>query len=489
MKARALPSAAFFAGLIIFLSVKVWLAFRPHVLIWDEAVYLGMGKYIYSLGSIGLWEILRPPLLPLILGVFWKASTSVFIWELIILAFSAGYAIVVYLLGKELFDDSVGSVAGSIVLLTPLYFLYSGFFLTDIPSAFFMMLSILLIVRHNYIFGGIIAGLAFLSRFPHGLAIAGIGLALLLPAWRECLQKYCRVILGFSTTVVPFIIFNYFMYRTEADFFDALLRPLILAAPHQGNVLAGTGRVLFYVTRIITDNFLYMFVLAGMIIYIARCLYVQKQTNILFFTAFLYLVYFSSIANKQDRFGFAFLGLFALIAAYGLVSLLRWGFGSCTTRMATGIILAVTFGALVIIPAMPGDYESPLAREMAYMRWRHTAEPPIVREFYQYFEERESNSRKIDGAILTADPVPAGYVDQRFVPYYFSVREGYKVFEQTLAHEQVGAIIYTPRSFVCAADDAECTQLLEKLERRLAGYPLMFNSSFDDNPYLIYEVK
>ena len=35
---------------------------------WDSAVYLGMGKHIYSLGEVGLWESSRPLIWPLILG-------------------------------------------------------------------------------------------------------------------------------------------------------------------------------------------------------------------------------------------------------------------------------------------------------------------------------------------------------------------------------------------------------------------------------------
>ena len=34
---------------------------------WDSSVYIGMGKYIYSLGHSGLWEDYRMPLFPLIL--------------------------------------------------------------------------------------------------------------------------------------------------------------------------------------------------------------------------------------------------------------------------------------------------------------------------------------------------------------------------------------------------------------------------------------
>ena len=56
----------------LFLIFKLSLLFTYHDTRWDESVYMGMGKYIYSNGQIGLWEDIRPIVLPLILGLFWK---------------------------------------------------------------------------------------------------------------------------------------------------------------------------------------------------------------------------------------------------------------------------------------------------------------------------------------------------------------------------------------------------------------------------------
>ena len=51
---------------IVFLVVfKLYIILTTfHLIGWDEAVYLGMGKYIYSGGAIGLFEEIRPLGLP-----------------------------------------------------------------------------------------------------------------------------------------------------------------------------------------------------------------------------------------------------------------------------------------------------------------------------------------------------------------------------------------------------------------------------------------
>ena len=73
----------FIAANILFLRFynEIW---------WDSAVYIGMGKHIYSLGKSGLWEESRPLILPLILGLGWKLGLNVvYFGRAISLIFSA----------------------------------------------------------------------------------------------------------------------------------------------------------------------------------------------------------------------------------------------------------------------------------------------------------------------------------------------------------------------------------------------------------------
>jgi len=58
---------------------------------WDSSVYLGMGKYVYSFGEVGLYEGSRPLVWPLILGFFWKLGLDpIFFGRLMVLIFGIG---------------------------------------------------------------------------------------------------------------------------------------------------------------------------------------------------------------------------------------------------------------------------------------------------------------------------------------------------------------------------------------------------------------
>src|SRR3989338_11534568 len=85
---------------LLFFIWKLMLAFNPHVVFWDESVYIGMGKYLYSDGTIGLWEDLRPIFLPLILGALWEFGAAISTMEIVMLLFSAAFVICTYFLAK-----------------------------------------------------------------------------------------------------------------------------------------------------------------------------------------------------------------------------------------------------------------------------------------------------------------------------------------------------------------------------------------------------
>ena len=89
----------------LFIFVKSFFLFKFHELIWDESVYLAAGKYLYSSGTVGLWEMVRPPILPIFTGLFWKMGiNSVLASELLSLLFSSALIYVNYILSREFFD-------------------------------------------------------------------------------------------------------------------------------------------------------------------------------------------------------------------------------------------------------------------------------------------------------------------------------------------------------------------------------------------------
>ena len=63
------------------LIVRIIYLLINYPLWWDSYVYIGMGKYIFSGGKIGMWESFRPLIHPLILGVLWKLKLDVIITD------------------------------------------------------------------------------------------------------------------------------------------------------------------------------------------------------------------------------------------------------------------------------------------------------------------------------------------------------------------------------------------------------------------------
>jgi len=76
------PNFFLYSILIFFIISKILFLLYENNVWWDAAVYIGMGKYIFSLGDAGFWEASRPIVWPIILGFLWKINH--FSWKNII---------------------------------------------------------------------------------------------------------------------------------------------------------------------------------------------------------------------------------------------------------------------------------------------------------------------------------------------------------------------------------------------------------------------
>ena len=126
--------------LILFLSVYFF-HFDPNAdLWWDSSVYIGMGKYIYSAGEVGLYEASRPLVWPLMLGFFWKLGLDVILCgRLLVLIFGVGTIILTYLMAYELFDRKIALLSSLFLAFSPTFvFFYIEF--TFVCFLFFYML-------------------------------------------------------------------------------------------------------------------------------------------------------------------------------------------------------------------------------------------------------------------------------------------------------------------------------------------------------------
>ena len=152
---------------LVFISLLLRVGlYKVHVPLWDGSVYLLMGKSLFSQGASGLWEPYRPLLWPAMLGFFWKLGADPVIWGKVLqTAFSLGSVIVVYLIGKHLFSRRTGLMAAAFLSFSPTYFSWGNYLYTGIPSTFFGLIAVYLILRRRYFLSGLFAGFAFAARF------------------------------------------------------------------------------------------------------------------------------------------------------------------------------------------------------------------------------------------------------------------------------------------------------------------------------------
>ncbi|MBI5393124.1 glycosyltransferase family 39 protein [Candidatus Woesearchaeota archaeon] len=496
--------------IVLFLTIKLFFLFRFHTLIWDEAVYIAMGKYIYSLGQQGILEIIRPIGLPSIFGLSWKLFDNyIVIDEIIELLFAAGSIILVYLIATKVFNKKTAIFAALLYAFTPLFFLYAGYFLSEIPSTFFILLSIYFFIQQKYISSAIAAGAALYFRLPQGLFLIIVGITLFIEFIRK--RKFSKTVTNgllylffFFLILSPYMFINYQLYKDETCCLShALFRPLILASYHQNNPADALPTITFlekmynafyYLIIFLKHNILLIFGFFGIILFFTKRLYKTTNKTFLFVFILISLLYYSIIANKQERFGLVFLPIFSIFAAYGLISTYEK-----LSKKSFKIAFMVFVGIIMIIL---------LSIDLNFYFWRSAESPEIIKDYYQYYV-----GKQVDGVILTTDPVPAAYTDAAFHPFYESIDEGIVIINRSMPNINIDAsmlkgdintayaenstlpanifaVIFSKHAFYCAPGDAVCRQKIDVLFSAInSSMKNVFQKEYYGNTYYIYEKK
>ncbi|MFW6014115.1 MAG: hypothetical protein ACOCQG_02980 [Candidatus Nanoarchaeia archaeon] len=387
--------------LVIMLCVKiVILLHKYHEPIWDEAVFMGMGKYIYSGGESGLWELIRPLGLPIILGLFWLTGIDYITASgFVIFAFAAGSFILTYFLARDLFNQRIAIIAVIITYITPFFFYFSNRILTGIPALFFCLAAVYSFTKKRYALSAMLCFLAFFFRYPAGIILVALGILIFLTYYYENsikniiknLKENPKPALEFSVTFVLlfllFLIMNKFVH-------NSFLHPLLEASAHQstlaGNV-EGIGYFIFYPVSLITANALFLFAF-----YIPRR---SKKILVVLVPFLLFFLYFQLIPHKEERFLILLLPFLSILAAVGIFRAFeRLKKSRLKIFMFVVIILFVSFSifqCFVTLERFPCE------------------EPDYVDSYYNFFKNIE-----FVGTIFTSDPVPAAYTDHKYIHFY-----------------------------------------------------------------------
>ncbi len=303
---------------ISFLVRIVYLSF-DYSLWWDSHVYLSMGKYFFSGGEIGFWEQFRPPLYPLLLGLFWKIGFNfVLAGKIIDIILSLIAIILVYKISERYFPAQAAGMAALLFGLTPFFIVFTGILLAD-PLALVLGLIGIWFLMYNhkglYLFlGGMFLGLSFLTRFPQGIWFAAASFVLLfsLASWKEKGKQLLSLTGGFFIIIVPYLIINSIVYHNP--FLPFASGTWIVTT---ATWLYGSG-LFFYFIEFSFKNPIYLFFFVYVYFFITRKLWKEQIHQLIFSIALVTFLYFLTVPRKEVRYLATALPFLAMGVGYTL---------------------------------------------------------------------------------------------------------------------------------------------------------------------------
>lgn len=278
-----------------------------------------------------------------------------------------------------------------------------------------------------------------------------------------------KIICAFIIAVIPFLSFNYILYKNEVSvFYHAIFKPFILAASQQSNphyfISGFFNNIIFYPLNLIKENIFLLFSIIGLIYLLKKDIKFKSKDKIIIVTTILILGYFMYIPSKQIRFSLIFLPYLCLLAAYGFYFLIK-SIECIKILKITALFTALILFILTI---------SPLVEQSVIQKEFSKEIPIIVKEYYSF--------RFNSDTILTTDPVFTVYSDKRFIPIYFSIENANYILNSF--KEQSYTVVYREDAFFCPNN--ECLIQRENLFKTISQNKLVFNKTYYGQEYYLF---
>jgi len=301
------------AIIVLFLCANlIFLNFYDDVW-WDSSVYIGMGKYIFSLGKSGLWEESRPLIFPLILGIGWKLGfDAVYFGRLVSVIFAILVIILTYKIGIRLSSKKTGLLAAFFTAFSYNFLFFSPNILTEIPSTFFVLLAFYYFLSNRFFLMGLFSGIAVMTRLFQIFTLTGLCLAFFFYSLRkpDSNKRLFYAALGFLLPIMPYFLLNHYLYND-----------LLLPFKTQSHLTRATGWMLyeeygFYFIGLLKENFFMVFLLS-------LPFFFKKNHKFaaLALTPLVYLSILSMAKHKEMRFMLVILPFLYLLASYCLAKI------------------------------------------------------------------------------------------------------------------------------------------------------------------------
>jgi 4-amino-4-deoxy-L-arabinose transferase-like glycosyltransferase len=389
-------------SILIILSISLLLQLWYNAVLtnvwWDSAIYIGMGKYLFTHGSIGLWEVFRPPFLPIILGFVWRIGINPFIFgKILAIIFTLSTIFLTYILGEKV-RKNVGMYAAILVGFTPVLFSFSVVPLTDIPSTFFTLAAVYYFLKNKNVVAGICSGIAFLFRFPQALILFPLLITALVSGrntFSERVRTAWNIVFGFFIITLPYFIINYILFSNP---FLPITAGNVVTANSSFLEVFKNFNYLYYFYNLFIENPFIIFGIIFIFIFIKNYKTLSPDTKRTYLVVFLSLAciagYFTYVLFKVLRYSIAFLPYLSIAAGFGIdyviEKLKKYLPYTAATYLVSSIIGIVMIGYCF----------------SAYTTYGKTyVLSPAQTQFYHYFDNKPGV------AIMTTAPQIAAFSD------------------------------------------------------------------------------
>ncbi len=439
--------------LALAIVVRLLFAFGWHEIWWDSGVYIGMGKYVYSAGENGLWEHIRPPLLPLILGLFWKIGLDPALFgRLLEILLMTGTVYLTYKLARNWWEEKTAIIASLIVALSPIFYYLSFHQYTEIPSTFLILLAVWLAVKEKPFWAGIATGLAFLTKFYTGMFIVIILIPLLFSKkWKESIQA----IAGFAMVTAPYFIWSWIAYGSPIATFlaaqDAISKALGC------NVLRYKPWWQYGWWLIFSETGLNILALLGIFALWKKW---NRKHTLFALSLAIPAIYLMQLHCRDYRYLTLLIPFTAMLTGLGTT----WICDKIKIKKTGFIILVILLGLWMMNTSIQYYYGNELQQP-----------DTAAEEYFGYLADKE-----IKGEIWTANPIVAAYTNAKIEKMYYPIYSTSlsQDFEDYLGTDKVGAVMLDNcgGGIICPSDDTECTAKTEQMIKTLdEKYSLVFD--------------
>lgn len=308
--------------MIIICGAAVLLRFifyKPYPPGWDSSVYLMMGKFLVSGGAVGFSEAFRPLPWPFFLGLLWKIGWDPAVTgSLVEILFTVGDIILVYLIGRKVFNSTVGWVAALLLSTSSSFFFWGHSLYTDIPASFFGLFAIYLFSKNRFLWAGGMGAFAFFTKFTQIIPVAvwAVVSCGMLDEKKRFYQLR-KFVTGFGIMTISFLTWNAFLYHHPLYPFYAM--PGIYAqVPHEWHKEIGyCVRMLFKI-----EGWIFIFVPLSLLIFRQK----NWQHIGMLCVALLSFASIMKLPTYFDlpRFFILALPYLYILSAYGIVEVFAW---------------------------------------------------------------------------------------------------------------------------------------------------------------------